>query len=172
MQTAYSGGTVAAGPAATGSDSGFGGPGGNPGNLGGQAPTGAFSGNGAASVRGGGMGSSLDTATLDYLVANQGSATWLVAVSNSTSAGQVELSTGRAVMSTGGFTGSDNALTLAQLKAYVAAGELRFIEIGGPGAGGPGGGGQGGGATSDVSSWVTSACTAVTVSGSICAVRL
>jgi 4-amino-4-deoxy-L-arabinose transferase-like glycosyltransferase len=165
MQTAYSGGTVAAGPPATGSDSGFGGNGGGPGgqafggNLGGQAPTGAA--NGRASFGGGGAGGSgLDTATLDYLVANQGSATWLVAVSNSTSAGQIELSTGAAVMAMGGFTGSDNALTLAQLQAYVASGRLRFIEIGGQG-GGP----QGGSASSDASSWVTSACTAVTVSG-------
>ena len=160
MQTAYSGGTAAAGPAANGSDSAFGGnggPGGNPGNFDGQAPTGVPTVGGMA---GGGMGSSLDTATLDYLVASQGSATWLVAVSNSTSAGQIELSTGRAVMSMGGFTGSDNALTLAQLKAYVAAGELRFIETGGQG-----GGGQGGSASTEVSSWVASTCTAVTVNG-------
>ena len=78
---------------------------------------------------------SLDTATLDYLVANQGSATWLVAVSDATSAGQVELATGRAVMAMGGFTGSDNALTLAQLQALVASGELRFVAVGGGGGG-------------------------------------
>ena len=164
MQTAYSGGTAAAGPAAAGSGAGFGGNGGGPGgNLGsGQAPNGALGGRAAlgGNAGGGGMGSGLDTATLDYLVANQGSATWLVAVSDSTSAGQIELSTGSAVMSMGGFTGSDNALTLAQLKAYVASGELRFIEIGGQG-----GGGQSGSASTDVSSWVTSACTAVAVGG-------
>ena len=71
----------------------------------------------------------------DYLVANQGNATWIVAVSDSTTASQIELSTGRAVMSMGGFTGSDNALTLDRLEAYVASGELRFVEIGGRGGG-------------------------------------
>jgi 4-amino-4-deoxy-L-arabinose transferase-like glycosyltransferase len=181
MQTAYAGGVVAAGPTATGSDSGFGGANGGPGAngsfggqapvrgqapAGGQAPVGGPGGNagapfGANGGAGGGPGgSSLDTATLDYLVANQGSATWLVAASDSTAAGQVELSTGRAVMSMGGFTGSDNALTLDQLKAYVASGQLRFVEIGGQG-----GGGQGGGAGTGVSSWVASTCTAVIVNG-------
>jgi hypothetical protein len=162
MQTAYSGGTPAAGPASTGADGGFGsgGPGGQAsfGGNGGQSPAGAA--NGRASFGGGPGGSGLDTATLDYLVANQGSATWLVAVSDSTSAGQVELATGRAVMSIGGFTGSDNALTLAQLKAYVASGRLRFVEVGGQG-GGP----QGGSSSAELSSWVTSACTAVTAGG-------
>ena len=113
-------------------------------------------------------GSSLSTATLDYLVTNQGAATWLVAVSDSTSASQIELTTGKAVMSTGGFTGIDNALSLVQLKAYTASGALRFIEVGGHG-GGPGGvagGSAGTDASTDVSTWVTSSCTVVTVGGS------
>ena len=166
MQTAYSGGDPAAGPASARIRRGFaGGPGGQTalGGLrppGGGAPTGGPGGNAGFGGAGGPGGSSLDTATLDYLVANQGSASWLLAVSDSTTAGQVELSTGRAVMSMGGFTGSDNALSLAQLKAYVTSGELRFIELGGNG-GGPGGGS----ASSDVSSWVQSACTVVAVNG-------
>ena len=60
-------------------------------------------------------------------------------------------------MATGGFSGSDAALSLAEVKSYVASGQLRFIATGGRG---PGGG------SSDISSWVTSACTAVTVGGS------
>ena len=87
----------------------------------------------------------LDTATLDYLVANQGAANWIVAVSDATSAGQIELSTGRAVMAMGGFTGSDNALTLERLQAAVASGDLRFVSTGGGG----GGGGQAGQSSSD-----------------------
>ncbi len=170
MQTAYSGGDPSAGPSA-GRDGGFGGPGGGQLAQAGGAPPGApntassggFAGRDGAF--GGGMGgpggSSLSSDVLSYLEANQGSATWLVAVSDSTTAGQIELSTGRAVMSTGGFTGSDNALSLAQLQAYVASGQLRFIEIGAR-AGGPGGGNS----SSEVSSWVTSSCTAVTVNGS------
>jgi 4-amino-4-deoxy-L-arabinose transferase-like glycosyltransferase len=163
MQTAYSGGDPSAGPVAS-RTAGFGGAGGGQlAQVGGPGPGSGSGFGGNAGFGGGGAGgpggSSLDTATLQYLVANQGGATWLLAVSDSTTASQLELSTGRAVMSTGGFTGSDNALTLAQLKAYVASGELRFIEIGG--RGGPGGGQ----ASSSVSSWVQSSCTAVTASG-------
>jgi hypothetical protein len=59
-------------------------------------------------------------------------------------------------MATGGFSGSDAALSLEQLKSYVASGQLRFIVAGGRGIGD---------GSSNVSSWVTSACTAVTVDG-------
>jgi len=163
MQTAYSGGNPASGP--TASDSGsLGGPGGQTGGTmptggpGGTSTTGITNGSGASFSRSG--GTSLSSAVIAYLEAHQGSATWLLAVSDSTSAGQIELSTGRAVMSTGGFTGSDNALSLAQLEAYAASGQLRFILVGGQG-GGPGGGST----SSDISSWVTSTCTAVTVNG-------
>ena len=104
------------------------------------------------------MGCSLDSATIDYLVANRGSATWIVAVQSANSAAPIELSTGLPVMAMGGFTGSDAAPTLAQLQAYVASGQLRFVMVGG--GGGPGGG------SSEVTSWVTSACTAVTSAAS------
>ncbi len=167
MQTAYSGGNPSAGPQAseTGGFGGQGGPGaGQMAALGGGAmPAGGPSANASF---GGGMGGRGGTAissdVLSYLEANQGSATWLLAVSDSTTAGQIELSSGRAVMSTGGFSGSDNALALDQLKAYVASGELRFIEIGGGMAGGRG---SGNGTSSDASSWVQSSCTAVSVNG-------
>jgi 4-amino-4-deoxy-L-arabinose transferase-like glycosyltransferase len=158
MQTAYSGGTPAAGPASHDS-SGFGGPGGQAGAMPAGGPGGTTT-SGNAAFRGGpGGGSSLSSDVIAYLEANQGSARWLLAVSDSTSAGEIELTTGRAVMATGGFTGSDNALSLAQLQAYVASGELTYLVVGGQG-GGPGGGGS-----SDISSWVTSSCTAVTVNG-------
>jgi len=158
MQTAYSGGTPAAGP--TTNDSGsFGGPGG--GQAGGGAPSGTGASNATFARAGGPGGTSLSSDTIAYLEASQGSATWLLAVSDSTTAGQLELTTGRAVMSTGGFTGSDNALSLSALEADVASGQLRFILLGGQG-GGPGGGQS---ASSEISSWVTSMCTAVTVNG-------
>lgn len=155
MATAYSGGNPTAGPDVASSDSSSSGRG-APGGTAGQPPSGAS----------GGMGSSsLDTTTVDYLVANQGDATWLVAVSDATTASNLELSTGRGVMSMGGFSGSDDALSLEQLQAYVASGELRFIV-----AGGSRGGPSGGSSTSEVSSWVTSACTVLTVDGAATAV--
>jgi 4-amino-4-deoxy-L-arabinose transferase-like glycosyltransferase len=173
MQTAYSGGDPSAGPQATGADGGRGGFAGGPqANTGGpQANTGGTmglpaaggaGGNAMMGNRGGGPGGGLDTATLDYLVANQGTATWIVALSDATSASQAELATGRAVMAMGGFTGSDNALTLEQFRALVSSGALRFVSVGGGGAGGP----SGQGSSSGISSWVSSACTAVSVGGS------
>src|SRR2546427_12776169 len=50
-------------------------------------------------------------------------------------------------MAMGGFSGGDPAPTLAQLQAYVASGQLRYVLIGGGAGGGPGGGppGFGGG---------------------------
>ncbi len=68
-------------------------------------------------------------------------------------------------MGMGGFTGSDPAPTLAQLKAYVASGQLRYVLVGG-GRGGGGFGGAGSSDTSSVQSWVTSTCTVIDYAGS------
>jgi 4-amino-4-deoxy-L-arabinose transferase-like glycosyltransferase len=165
MATAYSGGAVSAGPAADDIGRG-GGPGAGgfraPGSR--QPPPGdapGFASPGGASVPSfwgrGGMGGSLDSATIDFLVANRGAAIWIVAVRSANSAAPIELATGLPVMAMGGFTGSDPTPTLEQLQAYVASGQLRFVLVGG---------GAGPGSGSDVSSWVTSACTAVTATTS------
>ena len=96
----------------------------------------------------------------DYLVANRGTASWIVAVQGADQAANIELATGQPVMAMGGFTGSDPAPTLDQLKAYVASGQLRYVIVSGGGQGGFGGGGRGG--SSDVTTWVTSNGTLVT----------
>ncbi|HJW21848.1 MAG TPA: glycosyltransferase family 39 protein [Candidatus Limnocylindrales bacterium] len=138
----------------------------------------------------GGGDATADTALVSYLVDNQGAARWIVAVSGSQSAAAIQLAAGQPVMAMGGFTGSDPAPTLEQLRAYVASGELRYVLVGGrfgagagPGLGtppsggfgaggfGPGGVGPGGAGGPDagsasVSTWVASACTAVTIDGS------
>ena len=170
--TAYSGSIVAAGPSATvadvlsGSSSGNGAPGNGGfaqvtnGNT--AAGQGGFApGVTTVSSRGAG-GGSVDSSLAAYLIANKGSATWIVAVSGAMEAASLELSTGDAVMCTGGWSGSDNALTLEQLKAYVASGQLRFIVVSGQGGGGTG--------SSAISAWVTANGKAVTVSGSSTAV--
>ena len=117
-----------------------------------------------AVVRGGGPGQASVTSTslVDYLVANKGTATWIVAVSGSQEAGSIELASGEAVMAMGGFSGSDPAPTLAQLQEYVRTGQLRYILIGG--GGGPGGG-FGGGGSSSIAGWVTANGTVVNISG-------
>jgi 4-amino-4-deoxy-L-arabinose transferase-like glycosyltransferase len=160
-QTAYSSGDPAAGPAARAQDGrgGFaGGPGGTfdgtpAGGLGTPPNGGAGGFAGGAGVPGG--ADTTSTTLTDYLAANRGSARWIVAVSSAMQAGSIELATGQPVMAMGGFSGSDPAPTLAQLQAYVASGELRYVIVGGRG-GGPGGG------ANAISSWVGSTCTAVT----------
>ena len=116
-----------------------------------------------AIVRGGGpaQASVTSTSLVDYLVANKGNATWIVAVKGAQEAGSIELASGEAVMAMGGFSGSDPAPTLAQLQEYVRTGQLRYILIGG---GGPGGG-FGGGGSSSIASWVAANGTVVNISG-------
>jgi 4-amino-4-deoxy-L-arabinose transferase-like glycosyltransferase len=126
----------------------------------------------------GGAGGIAGAALVDYLLANQGSARWIVAVDGSQGAAAIQLAAEQPVMSMGGFTGGDPTPTLDQLRAYVSAGELRYVLLanGGGGPNGPGGGlgGPGGQApdgasatagSAGVSTWVASACTAVSVDG-------
>jgi hypothetical protein len=80
-----------------------------------------------------------------------------VAVSGSGSAAPIQLASGLPVMTMGGFSGGDDAPTVAALQAYVESGELRFVLVGG--GGGPGGFGVSGG-SGDVGSWVGANCTA------------
>ncbi len=140
-----------AGPSVAGT---FGGPGGGVFGRGGDG----------AVVRGGGPGQATTTSAslVDFLVANKGDATWIVAVSGSQEAGSIELASGEAVMAMGGFSGSDPAPTLAQLQEYVRSGQLRYILIGG--GGGPGGG-FGGGGSSSIARWVATNGTVVNVAG-------
>ncbi|MGD0122307.1 MAG: glycosyltransferase family 39 protein [Candidatus Limnocylindrales bacterium] len=167
MGSAYGGGDPHPGPGTT---AGFGGPGGLGGGSGPIGGLGLITGNGGGQVPGGlpgdggGLGgNSSDTALLNYLVSNRGSASWIVAANSAQEAGSIELATGLPVMAMGGFTGSDPAPTLAQLQSYIASGKLRFVLA----SGGMGGGGFGGGTdTSDRTSWVTSTCKAVSYGGS------
>ncbi|MCQ9134022.1 glycosyltransferase family 39 protein [Streptomyces hilarionis] len=135
-------------------------PGGAPGETGSGAGGGTSSGMGAG--RGGGMGGDggtdgADSALTSYLEKHQDGATWLIAVSDSQSAGRLILSTGKPVISMFGFTGSDNAMTLARLKELVRDGELHYIRLGG--GGGPGGGNNS--LLTEITAWVQKNGTAV-----------
>ena len=104
---------------------------------------------------------------IDYLVAERGSATWLVAVLSANLAGPIQLQTGIPVMAMGGFSGGDPAPTLEQLKGYVHSGELRFVMSSGRlgSFSGPAGA-RGSSATSqEIADWVARACTPVQVAG-------
>jgi 4-amino-4-deoxy-L-arabinose transferase-like glycosyltransferase len=145
VSRAISGGDPSAGPTGNGGIGGPGGFGGFAGDPGGTNQT-----------------------LVDYLVANRGSATWLVAVSSANAAGPLQLASGVPVMAMGGFMGGDPAPTLAQLQAYVHGGQLRFVMIGGGPGAGPGGffGGDGrGNVASGRNAWVQRACAQVSGAG-------
>ncbi|WP_329410175.1 glycosyltransferase family 39 protein [Streptomyces sp. NBC_00704] len=130
--------------------------GGAPGETDAGADAGTGSGTGSGMSGGRGMGGA-DSALASYLKKHQDGATWLIAVSNSQSAGQLILSTGEPVISMFGFTGSDNAMTLAKLKELVRDGELHYIQLGG--GGGPGGGNNS--LLTEITAWVQKHGTAV-----------
>jgi len=164
MQAAYKGGDPSAGPQVAGTGGAFSGgsggqrPGGQPPNsvTPGAAPAGAPALGGRGAFAGGGPNAEAASSTVtDFLVAHRGSARWIVAVSSANQAGSIELATGEPVMAMGGFSGSDPAPTLEQLRSAIASGALRYVIVGGQG-GGPGGG------TSEISTWVTTTCAAVT----------
>ncbi|WP_328976595.1 glycosyltransferase family 39 protein [Streptomyces canus] len=122
---------------------------------GGTAPGGTGGMTGGPGGGGGGMGGSVDSALVSYLEKHQDGATWLLAVSNSQSAGQLILSTHKPVISMWGFTGTDKAMTLARLKELVKKGELHYIQLGGGGMGGNSSLNQ------EITSWVQKNGTAV-----------
>ena len=109
------------------------------------------------------MGVSANSELTALLTATDG--TWSAAVSSSQSAASLELASGTAVMSTGGWSGSDAAVTLEQFQAYVADGQITYYVGGGQG-GGPGGpGGDSDSTSSQIAAWVAANYTATTVGG-------
>ncbi|GGU74058.1 hypothetical protein GCM10010260_02350 [Streptomyces filipinensis] len=160
-----------------GRGSGFPGAGQAPGGTG-QAPGGAGAAGGAGGAtsgrrggatsgrRGGGfggpggaMGGGASSELIAYLKKHQDGATWLLAVPDSQSAAQLELTARAPVISMWGFTGSDKAMTVAKLKELVKKGELHHVQLGGGMRGGPGGGGNS--VSSEVTAWVKKHGTAV-----------
>ena len=173
--TAHTGSIPSAGPAGAGG--GFGGgtgtrgafPGGAPGTnsatsgaVTGAGPAGGFGGSG----NGGGLGGEQAVdAALTALLRSAGTH-WAAATSGSMLAGSLELASGTAVMSIGGFNGGDPAPSLAAFQTYVTEGKVRYY-IGGAGGGGGGfgGGGGPGGSGSEIATWVAAHFAATTIGG-------
>ncbi|MGW0870431.1 glycosyltransferase family 39 protein [Streptomyces sp. NPDC002740] len=103
---------------------------------------------------GGGMGggSQVSSAMITYLKKNQDGADWLVAVATDQTASSIILESGEPVISMGGWSGSDNAMTLAKLKSLVKAGKLHYIVVSDSGQGS---------SNSEISTWVKANGTAV-----------
>jgi hypothetical protein len=149
--TAHTGALPTAGPS---SATGFGGtPGGTPGAArggfpgggtpptgmgqrptgGGTRPTGGMPTRGGIGGTGGGMPGGLGGATTvsSVLTAalqhNVSAYRWAAATVSANTAASLELASGQAVMSLGGFNGTDPAITLAQFKALVQAGKVHYF---------------------------------------------
>jgi len=156
---AYNGGDPSAGPpvaAADGTGGRGAGPAGGPGPNQPGLPAGRAS-QGGFTYRG--QDRYPDPLLVAYLVANRGSARWIVAVTSADDDGPLELETGLPIMAMGGFKGSDPAPSLAQLQAYIASGQLRYVVVGGGQGGGPGSAGAPAGSQAGLNdAWVTSAC--------------
>ncbi|WP_327666939.1 MULTISPECIES: ArnT family glycosyltransferase [unclassified Streptomyces] len=153
----------AGGQAEGGVPGGPGGPGGQQGQNG-QAAGGRGAMGDTARQRGGFGGGGMGGASselISYLEKHRNGAEWLLAVSNSQSAAQIELSARQPVISMWGFTGSDNAMTVAKLKELVKKGELHYIQISTSGGGMGGGPGGGNSLSAEVSTWVKKHGTAV-----------
>jgi 4-amino-4-deoxy-L-arabinose transferase-like glycosyltransferase len=149
---------TAGGPPPTGT-TGFAPPTGTAGATG-TGNTGGFGG-GRGQGGGGLLGSSTPSAALTAaLKANASSYTWVAAAIGSNDASGYQLATGDPVMAIGGFNGSDPAPTLAQFETFVAAGKIHYFIAGSVGT--PNGGSN---ASSQISTWVSSHYTAVTIGG-------
>ena len=128
---------------------------------GGTAGTGGGPG-GAGGGAGGLLNASAPSAELVTLLqTNASSYTWVAAAVGANSAAGYQLSTGDPVMSLGGFNGSDPYPTLAEFQQYVTSGKVHYFIAGG----GMGQANGGSNATSEISTWVSSNFTAVTVGG-------
>jgi 4-amino-4-deoxy-L-arabinose transferase-like glycosyltransferase len=188
-RTPHTGSIPSAGPASTGGFGGPGGGGGFGGGTGGRVGTGGRGGIGGGTAQGtppggtgtgafggagtriggigGGAGGLLNSSTpsaavVTALKANSSSYTWVAAAVGSNTAAGYQLATEKPVMAVGGFNGSDPSPTLAEFKAYVAAGKIHYFISGG------GFGNQSGGSnsSSEIASWVTSNFKTLTVGGS------
>jgi 4-amino-4-deoxy-L-arabinose transferase-like glycosyltransferase len=102
-----------------------------------------------------GGGSQVTSAMITYLKKHQDGAAWLVAVASDQTAAQIILESGQPVISMGGWSGTDGAMTLAKLKSLVKAGKLHYVMISGDG---------GQSTSSEIATWVKKHGTAVAAS--------
>jgi hypothetical protein len=148
-------------------------PGGAPGGASGGAPSGSSgaapsgsSGEAGSGTSPGGFGNMMsgsDTLSTEeqkiynYVSANRGGASYLMAVSSWTEAGPYIMATGQEIMPMGGFSGSVSSPTLAQAQKLVSSGQLKFFLVNS----GTGRSGNGSSTVSAIDSWVKKTCTEV-----------
>ncbi|NMO04776.1 phospholipid carrier-dependent glycosyltransferase [Gordonia sp. TBRC 11910] len=134
----------------------------------------------SAHERGRGWDEAASNTQLDTLLRTAGTP-WSAAVSRSSTAASMELSSKTAVMAIGGFGGSDPTPTLSQFQQYVKTGQVRYYVVaaqgGGHGRGGHGSGGRGGpggfggfgskGPNTEIAAWVSANYTPQTVGSTV-----
>ena len=108
----------------------------------------------------GGGGATTSTALTDAHKAT--SSTWAAAVVGDQSAATLELATGKAVISIGGWSGTDPSPTLAQFEHYVATGQVRYLIASG---GTAMGGGGSAGVAAQITKWVAAHYKKITIGG-------
>ncbi|GAB2477358.1 glycosyltransferase family 39 protein [Luteococcus sediminum] len=129
----------------------------------GTAPTGTQQGQsstGSAPTGNGGGDAEQTSSALTELLSSISSRWSAAVIGDQTAAGYI-LDSDTAVMSIGGWSGSDENVTLEQFKAYAANGDISYF-ISGGGRGGPGGDS---GSGAEISQWVQENFTAKTVGG-------
>jgi 4-amino-4-deoxy-L-arabinose transferase-like glycosyltransferase len=134
----------------------------------GSAPTGSRTAGGKTSASGGGTGGGMPSggggATTSTALTNALKATsskWAAAVVGDQSAASLELATGKAVISIGGWSGTDPSPTLAQFEHYVATGQVRYLIA----SGGMAMGGGSTGVAAQITKWVAAHYQKVTIGG-------
>ena len=158
--TAHTGALPVAGPSS--SSSGFGG-GAPAGARPGAQPPGGFRGGAQGAARGGagGLGGVATISSALKAALTSGSYTWAAATTGDNEAASLELATGKAVMSLGGYNGTDPAVTLASFKQLVAQGKVHYYVAD---SGGFIGSGDAQTSTAyQIQQWITSTFTAQTI---------
>lgn len=93
---------------------------------------------GGSGMGGSGMGGSSTVSSQLVSLLNNTTTKWSAAVISDQSAAPLILATNTAVFSIGGWSGSDNNITLAQFKQYVAEGKIHYFIASQNGGGGMG----------------------------------
>jgi hypothetical protein len=114
----------------------------------------------SSAPNGGGVTTQTSTALTTLLQAT--TTRWAVATVGAQSAAGLELTSGKAVMAIGGFTGNDPAPTLAQFQQDVAQGLVRYFA-----SGGMTGGGRSSGTGQQITTWVAAHFKMVTVGSQV-----
>jgi len=109
-------------------------------------------------MSGGGNRSETNTRLISYLTSHNNGEKYFFATTDSNTAAPYIIATGKAVMAMGGFSGSDSALTLAQLQLMVQQKQVKYFLIS------SGSDGRAGSGNSQILAWVRSHSTQVPTS--------